>query len=469
MLTESIADTLQQRALYVGAGAGVLITFIKPVHKALDTLGKNLKIGKAALAIPAIIGAAASFLTVPPIISWSVSKEVQASRMGRYEALKKDLSSLNQFAILSDEQQKEVEQKTKDVVLSKQEKKKITKGNLTGIKGMFKGLKEIFIKDKDYLAQREEYNKQIESDRQKFDKVKLDEKNIENAKKDKQLIGNIIEKIDTASQDYAEDLEFATNFISSFCGICSAGLAFLLKKALPEKFKAAGMASSIFVGFVPTVAFSAIALKLQKQGSRVARFKVKQDFMNNPEKVIYFDDEKAKDVKDYQIVPEKKRNIFKFIKQARKDNKEYNAYMKEHELEDKKKRKALDSIQLSEDQKKDAKALQKNVFKIFNEVDEKSQQYSEKVEALGNVIKSCGSMIAGIAGLAVGAIWSKKSLQSLFSDITSKKRLKLALKVLQSYLQALLLQLFLLPFLIGLLQETRKKPQKLLICSLLKK
>jgi nucleoside permease NupC len=84
-----------------------------------------------------------------------------------------------------------------------------------------------------------------------------------------------------------------------------------------------------------------------------------------------------------------------------KDNKEYQNYIKTEGVEQLKRHKVLDQIELSEEQLQQAKTLQKNVFKTFNKVDEKSQSYSESVEAMGQLVMQGASTVGSLGAMGV--------------------------------------------------------------------
>ena len=176
-----------------------------------------------------------------------------------------------------------------------------------------------------------------------------------------------------------------------------------------------------------TVALSLIGLKLQKQGSRVARYKVKQDFLNNPEKLFYVDDEKAKNEDGSKFKSENKKvNIFKFLFQAIKDNKGYEQHLKSNNVEIKQKRKALEQIKLTDEQQKRAEQLQNNVFKVFDRVDDNSQKYSESTEMHGEALQlGVGMLFSIFLMFRVGKMVNK----SLDTASSLGETLKIALPV----------------------------------------
>lgn len=85
-----------------------------------------------------------------------------------------------------------------------------------------------------------------------------------------------------------------------------------------------------------------------------------------------------------------------------KDYNAYKQYQKTKGLEDKKRIKALEKIELSAAQEKEARILQQNTFKIFNKVDEMSQKYAESVEARGNCFKKPLQEACQMIGMLIG-------------------------------------------------------------------
>ena len=70
---------------------------------------------------------------------------------------------------------------------------------------------------------------------------------------------------------------------------------------------------------------------------------------------------------------------------------------------------AVETLKLTPEQLKDAKRLQKNTFMTFNKVDEKSQKYSENVEALGQSIGYMLTAICTLSSMGLMFLLSKKS------------------------------------------------------------
>ena len=411
-LTEPIISLGLELSFLGGAVLGGLIGKIKPVGKFFERFaskGSNYKkwIG---IGIPATIGAVLGTLTSFPLMAWGAKAEVAASRKGRFEAMNGDLSNPKGFAILYPDQLQEAKEKAQYIDLPEDKKQKISKKLSNGLES----LKNMAIDSSEYKEQRRIFEQQIINDDKNIDE-EMSEEEILHAKKDKQLLLNLVEKIDIASQDYAENSELATQ-----TGIIAVGAAGGILSLCAEKLlQAMKIKSSQKIGLIikglSIAAFTGMGIvsaQINKYASRVGRFKIKQELLNNPNIFIYADDEKAAALQYVTVEPYKKTNMFKFLKNAWKDNKEYLEYKKNESKFERKLQKSIEQIELSPEQIKNAKRLQKNTFRTFNEVDEKSQKYAENIEALGQSVAYPISTIASFIGLAFATPYLIKNTKS---------------------------------------------------------
>jgi hypothetical protein len=381
----------------LGGVAFGALGFIKPIKNLVDkVLPKSMK-GMAPLVLFGSGTVLATLAAAIPAQAWAARQQVKASRYGRIEAMEKDLANPVHFAVLTEEQKKQAQEiaaKLPDKDFQKIPLKEAGKNFLSP----FIRLKEVTLDSKKKDAQMREFYEKIDNKPQNFNQP-LSAQDIENAKKDQQLLGKIVEKIDIASQDYAENVELATNTVE---GVAFAGgglVGFLANSAM----KLLKVQNPILKTAIPTglgvavpILFSIAAANIQKQASKVGRFKVKQELENNPQEFAYVDDEKARAMNAETPKPQKQKNVFKFMIDAFKDNKEYNNWLKTEGLQNKKLAKAITEIKLTPEQQKQAKMLQKNAFKIFTELDEKSQLYSESTEAFWEIIKLTATGIADV-------------------------------------------------------------------------
>lgn len=394
--TESVVGMGLEAALFVGAGLGALASKLKPVADLMGKFTKGKKNAKIVnMAAPAAAGAFAATLAAFPLFAWAAKTEVSASRKGRFEAMSKDLKNPKVFAVLTEEQLAQAHKIAPSIRIN-DDKKKISNG--------LKSLKSMAVDTKEYRNQRKQFEMQMLEEEQHINDEMTPEE-INKAKREQQLLTKLVEKIDIASQDYAENAELAGGILVA--GILGSGAFFdlALQKILKKmNVKSASKISVItkIATIVSTIASSIFMAQISKQASRVGRYKIKQDLMKNPAQLVYVDDKKAREIGDIQIKQEKKPGMFKFLKDIWKNNQEFNKYKKTQAKAEKRLYKAIETLELSPEQMKDAKRLQKNTFKTFNKVDEKSQKYSESIEALGQAIAYPLNWIFSIIGVGIG-------------------------------------------------------------------
>ena len=456
--SQSRAESME---IYTETVKSAIYNIISPISMGIGFL-TFLITGKKATPkglIAPIISMLASAI-IPSILlsQWGAKKEVQASRKGRLEAMQKDLSSVKQFAILTKEQEEQRDKIAKTITLTaKENKKNVPNAHLK----LSEAIKTLLLEDEDLLKAQKQFKQEEKEQKSNFDK-ELTAQEIEEAKKDKQLITNVIEKIDIASQDYAENLELLTMSLST-AALAGGGLVgFITNKILSLTKINSDKKSivSIATGTIVTIAVSIIAANIQKQGSRIARFKVKQDFLKNPEKLIYVDDEKAKNEDGTKFLNKnKKEGFFKFISNVFKYNKEYNNYIKNNNHIIQKQRKAQDKIELTPQQEKRAKQLQQNIFKSFNKLDEKSQTYSESTEALGETITMFASALMTIP-LIFGLNKSIKKITNLPDNASKEKMMSAFSKTMFSIIKYTVLSVLPIQTLYVLITKEQKSASR---------
>lgn len=420
--TEMAQEQICGLAQMAGTMLGTLAISIPAVRNSLNSLAiKNPKLGAAVMFIPSIVGAVVGTIASFPAIVMGTKMQISASRRGRFEAMQNDLKSPAVFALLNKEQLEKANKLVKDVELEDKDKKRIEKVQSMNLNPLesFKTLKKMWKGDAEFKAKKEEFDLNLTESEKHFEKT-LSPDQITNAKRDQQLLAKIVNKLDIASQDYSENVELATNTLTAIAFAGGGLTGWVSKKLLKVLNLGSKMARQVIpwgVGLVVTFGTAIYAAQMQKQASRIGRFKAKQEFLNNPNSLIYVDDNEASKLKDVKA-PEKakKPNMFKFLAQVWNDNKEYKNYKKTALEETLKFQKALENIDLTEEQMQDAKNLQMNVFKTFNKVDEKSQTYSESVEAMGELAKQ-GIGFLGAIGITLAAI---SELGKVFSGKTPK-------------------------------------------------
>lgn len=405
--TQSAMGLALEFLTLTGAGLGFFLGNLKPVKQFLSKILKNQTNKKTPAfilsIIPTIVGGILGTVASFPLQAWAAKAEVSASRKGRFEAMRKELNNPNGFAILTEEQIKEAKEKSKQIQLEEDKSKNQLKSKLKDILGI-ESLKALAGESKEYKQQKRAFEAEL-LETQSHLNDKMSEKEIKNAKKDQQLLTKLVEKIDIASQDYAENAELAADTATSVVLGASFLVDFAITKLMSAcKVKSADKISAAtkIAGLLLSLGTAIIGAQVSKQASRVGRFKVKQELIKNPENFVYVDDEKIANIKDFELTQKKKEGIFSFLKNAYKNNKEFEKYKKTTAKDEKRFYKAVETLKLSDEQLKDAKILQRNAFRTFNKVDENSQKYSENIEALGQAIMYPISLISSGIGMAIG-------------------------------------------------------------------
>ena len=408
--TEAIVGNGLSLALLSGAALGGLVGNLKPIKKFLVKMTKGSKYAKIIqMGLPMTFGVILGTIASIPLYAWAAKAEVGASRKGRFEAMRKDLKNPKAFAVLDDEQLQTARKKAKGIVLDEEIKKKSG-----SVKEGLKTLQEMAFDSKEYKQQRKIFEYELEEDKKHINDD-LTAEEILNAKKDQQLLTKLVEKIDIASQDYAENAELATQTVVTGALAFGALFNILLQKVLHKlKIKSENKIAAItqVLTILVPVIISIFTAQIQKQASRVGRFKVKQELLKHPEQLVYVDDTQTENINNIQVVPQKKQGMLKFLKEAWKNNKEYNEYQKTTAKEEKRLYKAIETMELMPEQTENAKRLQKNTFRTFNKIDENSQKYAENIEALGQAVIYPVSMICSLLGVALGAKFITKSANS---------------------------------------------------------
>ena len=413
---EVATDFATSQVVGLATTLGMIIGLPFSQSKALKSVvakfvkNNNLAIDAIAAMIPSVFGMLVGMAASFPAIVWATKAQVSASRKGRFEAMRTGLSNPVHFANLTPEQRKQAEDSAKTIKINDKEKNKYiqNKGLIADPFSSIRTLKKYFSENGEYAKQKKEFDNKLDERKSQFDKP-LTPEQIKNAKRDQQILTEMVRKMDVASQDYSENAELVTNTLTTL-SLGTGGLVGWLSNKLLKLMNVNSGSKFTkmvpwFVGMSVPLVVSVYAAQVQKQASRVGRFKVKQEMLKNPASLVYVDDKETSKMSDVKLqLRAKKPNMFKFFVQLIKDNKEYKKYKKTKGLEDLKFHKALENIKLSPEQLKDAKALQMNVFNTFNTVDEKSQEYSESVEAFGEIAKQGVATFGSLGGMALSVL-----------------------------------------------------------------
>ena len=325
------------------------------------------------------------FATGIGMILWGNSQQKQASRIGRFQAKQDELKDLENFIVYTPEQLKEAEEIAKTIP-DKKERNSLSQA--------FHELKEM---QRDRGAYKRWAKQKDPKELEKLKARKISSEELEKAKEDKELITNTVAEINIKAEEFSENLENAFDTFGTLSWLAAAPIALgvngLLSKLAQMNSGKRKVVSSI-VGVLTGLSVSLIGTFEQKNASRIGRYHARQDLINNPHKLMSFTDSEMAEVQDIKASKQKKgffekfSDSFKFLKNYYKHKKEYKNYKENTQKYNEKMQEAFKQIQTTDAQKAEAKALQTNVFRAFDEVDEMSQRYSEDIEASTDIAKS---------------------------------------------------------------------------------
>lgn len=241
-------------------------------------------------------------------------------------------------------------------------------------------------------------------------------KNIQNFIKENQKIMNPDDFLQTLKEKIKEE-KLPNNFVNDVKN-------FITKLVVTPFFKKG------FIGWgtgllVPAIT-GTVALKLQKNAARTGRFMAKKDLLNNPSEFDVYDEEDMKSVsnvkhKDKPVL-QKLKDYLLFIPRCLFETRAYSKYKKgkgKFDLAVNEELKA--NANVSEEQLRNARNLKLKVFNTFEKVDEKSQVYSENMEAANEIgqqlLSQAGSVAIGGAGIYGGCLIAEKP-QKIIEPIT---------------------------------------------------
>lgn len=362
-------------------------------------------------------GVLASFAAGIPLIFWATHKQKEASRVARSKARKTELNDWRNFLVLTPEQ------------IAKQQAIAHSLPDDPKEKGKWKQLipfHEVVKTLNDHKEDKKIYEEEIRTQAQQREtelalkRANMNPAMLAQADKDRDLITRVIRDINLKSEEYSENTEtaFATVSMLSLiagagAGGIAAGITHVAQKLFKVKKPIKGLEAIIGItaGSIIPIIVPMIAQKYVMASAKIGRFKEKQEWLNNPEKLKYFEQEEMESVKHIEAPKEKKgffksvNDNFKFFFTLMKDGKEYDKYMKENGQMDKKHRKAILQLDATEEQEKRAKSVQEKVFNVFEISDEMWQRYSEDAEAgvqLGTQLVGAGLSLLMLAPAAVG-------------------------------------------------------------------
>ena len=222
--------------------------------------------------------------------------------------------------------------------------------------------------------------------------------------------------------------------------ICQLHNAYKNTPDIKNYGKKVGLAGAIFgaIGLGTFIASNIYAAKIQVKSSRIARWQSRED-LKDPKYFVQYTDEQIQTAKENIEKKSKENNegFFSFFKKNQdgkskfkhndkasliatfKDNKNYDKWKADYNLDEKKVKRSLTPEEIMEAQK-DQEVIQR-VTKIINN---KAEEYSENMETAAGVLIGGTPFLGAAIGALVNTIATKSGLGEKFSDKNFEKLMK---------------------------------------------
>ena len=388
-------DSVSQTLLYIAVGVlGAIGTFAgNKIAKAV----KNPKISKT---LPSAMGIGFALLTFLPVVRSTVINQVRANRMARFDGIHSDkLFHINNFAVLTDEQQKQAEKEAKNIPDSEISKQNslINRANIFNSLSVFK---EQTMKQGEFQYLKNLHDKKMAEDMNKLKSVKFTDEEIKQSKKDKKLFTDILKKVDMDSHEPLERIEKAVNvsYSSLFAGgvleyLVSDGILNLLK----VKHKVIRPVLSWGLPVLTIMSLNKQLANFLNDAVKAVRYKKMQEFVNNPDN---FKECSEEEIKKGVSSDKKKKKVgfIEFFKQTFKDIEDYQKYQNTKRIEEKKLAMASRKLVLTPKQKTEAELTRRNAQMVINTLDDQSQKYASAMETITESTTIPLDIIAPIVG-----------------------------------------------------------------------
>ena len=340
------------------------------------------------------------FASAIGMILWGNAQQKEASRIGRYQAKQNELKDLENFVIYTPEQIEKAQEIAKTIPDEKE------KNSFSKIISELKELQKDKAAYKAWLAQKD--SDEID----KLKSIQLSPSQLQKAQENQELIVDIVKDINIKAEEYSENVENSFDTLGTLSWLIAAPVGFGINKLLKlaKANKNIRNAVSIAIPILTPLIIQMQGTIEEKNASRIGRYKARQDLLKNPGRLMAFSKEEMMQAEHIKAEPQKQSLLqkiggsFSFLISYFKDKSEYETYKKTIRTENEKLQKALKEIGISESQRAEAQALQKNLFIAFDEIDEMSQRYSEDIEAGTEIAREIGSTLwtlGSMAGLAL--------------------------------------------------------------------
>lgn len=355
----------------------------------INVLSRSVPLPKVLSLFSAVLGL--SFFASG--IKNSMESQLGLIRKSSFDATQSIINDPKLFANLTPEQKQKVES-----IINHENKNKSalmdTLQDKINLSSTFSSVREYKDNLDSYKKQKEEYFKSIESKTEKNSTAK--EKAI--AEEDKVLFSNLLDNVEHAVLEPLRRVETISNI--SYSSLFTGGfLEFLLTDKLVQvlgvKNKIAASAIKFGAPLLTYLLLNKNIADIENKAILATKYKHLKQFTENP--MQYAEKQQTK-----------KQNIFEFVKGMYKDIKDYEKFQKEELPKIKQKLEAQRTLNLSPEQEKEAKRLQKNTAMVLNKHREEVYNQTVGIKSFSETILGPIDIVATAVGAFIGNGLSKK-------------------------------------------------------------
>ncbi len=358
--------------------------------------------------------------------------EKMATRIARFHTRNNELKDVRNFIVYDDSQIAQANSKIKDM----KDVDDITqdssfKESLNPIKTFKKSIDTVKELKKDYSDYKKWHKDFAEAEKNKnleFQNLNVSQEELELAQKDRDKILKTIKRLEISSNNYELNAELGIRTISVIGSLLTIaggltlgwGLGRLSKKLSKYSQNTAFLEYlsklSVPAGILSMFLLSGPLVKIAKESARIGRYKEKTQLLNDASNFIaYTDSDKSKIQNIPQQNPEQISALntvlkdFSDIAKIKKDFDDYNKYKNVQLKDELKLRKALKDIPVTQKQIDDAIKLQKQLFRAFETIDDKSESFVDDTDAaVESISRTVIGIMCTVANLLTLKIFGKK-------------------------------------------------------------
>lgn len=386
--TQSTIDFLNKYADKSELIEKAVTTLSKFKNKSFNIAGKKLSLPN----IATIFTTTGAMIFFVKSIKKSLEGQLGLTRKASFDGTKHIINDPKMFAILTPEQEEQLQ----SIINYNDEHKTAFVDKLKDkidISSSFRSVNEYKRTNSAFKKEKAEYFEQINKDSKK----KLSSAQIQKANEDKQLFQTLLKNVEHDVLKPLQKVETMANI--GYSALFAGGfLEYLITDKVVDVLKVKNKPLQFILKLgVPILTYLLLNKNIsnfENKAILATKYKHLKMFMDNPEQ--------------YNAPKEEEQNIVDFIKTVAKDMKDYDQFTQTELPKIKDKLEAKKQLQLTNEQMKEAKRLQKNTAMVVNTQKEHFFDKTIGIETLSEIISNPIDILGTAVGAKIGNMLAQK-------------------------------------------------------------